>query len=367
VLAGWLIVGVSASALAQPAQQVDLDELPEAFRAVEEDYARQRGPVVDGTEHVNGVRLVQDHLMPYANDASPFYTGLDAQFMARVREEAARGGPLGPADLYRISLEVNGQQMDELGFGPTGDRFRSLVTVHDALKATGRALQVGRATEQDMRALVGDAFFDDYVRDLGRPYSVNDANRLGEAFLAETLQPIGNGQDYTGRYYHMFGSAVASLNGRLTGLTPGIHARMVNIQSVKRDLQEQTRDYYGDGLLGDFLVAAAGPVGAVASGFGSFGEYTIVHHHKAAADEAGVDIGAALRKAPDLPSLVSDDSGLAGGPAVSDYARGVTDPTFVPDDGDVSVPPTPPSSTSDDPTANDPTGSDGSSAAQPTP
>ena len=93
--------------------------------------------MVDGTEGVSPWRLLREHLQPYAMDESPYGTGLENQLLARARR-ARRKGRLGPADLYRLSLELN-----------QGNRLNALLTVHDAIKKTGRGLQVGEATPDD--------------------------------------------------------------------------------------------------------------------------------------------------------------------------------------------------------------------------
>lgn len=319
VAAGLLLLCLPSAEAKSPRErswlhtkQVDLASLPEKFKQAERDYVAASGQqVTNGTTDVSSWRFLRDHLQPYDTESSKFRTGKEAALMAKVRALATQryknNGPrIQPEDLYRLSLEVNG-----------GDRLKALTTVHDALKDTGRGYQTGAGhSEKTMRGLVGDRFFDRHLN--GQKWTPKKSNAMGEAFLRRVLAPIGNETDQTGKYYHMFGTASGSLIGGWGRVSPRIHAHMVNNKTVMDKLEKQTRDYYGDNMFGSFMAAASRPVGAIASGLGSWGEYTIVHKDKWSADKTGVDIGKALA---DTTPPEPKTNGLPGAPVVSDYAK----------------------------------------------
>jgi hypothetical protein len=321
VVAIWL--ALTTVAVAQPygpGEPVDLEGLPAAFLAVEQEYLARGGSLRAGTEGIGSARLLRDHLIPYANDDSTFYTGLEEAFMERVRLAAPldSGVRLDPADLYRIGLEVTG-----------GDRMAALLTAHDALKRVGRAAQVGRVGPEQVRPLVG-GFYDDYVASRGGydfrggDFSLSrDTNALGEAYLSQILQPIGTPMDYTGRYYHLFGTAAANLVGGLGEIAHVVHGRQVNFKRglVGQLRQARKQEGFWDTFYGYTAIPGVGLLGLL-----GFGTYTDVDP-KYQADLAGAAVGDALEDAPDtLESGASPNDGLPGRPVVSSYARDVLDP-----------------------------------------
>ncbi len=64
------------------------------------------------------------------------------------------------------------------------------------------------------------------------------ADKMGEAFMAENFAMMGNYDDYTGNYYHMFGTAASSVSGTMANVATYGHASLVNFGSVKGNFDE---------------------------------------------------------------------------------------------------------------------------------
>ena len=271
--------------------QVDLDTLPGKFSQIEKEYSQSTGiKIKDSSKDVKGVTgydFVKNHLQPYDLTTSNYNTGKEEELMQKVqdlaKEKKLNGEKIQPEDLYRLSLELN-----------DGDRFKALVTVHDALKMTGRGEQMGSefTTEKSMKNKVGEEFFNNYVAKHGGNYNPDMANEMGEAFLAENFARMGSPDDYTGKYYHMFGTAAGALVGGLARTATYLHAFGCNSKTNMDNKQNEVREFYGDNVVGDTLGWLARPAVLIASGFGTFyGQYTTENTDKWNADKTGVKIG----------------------------------------------------------------------------
>lgn len=277
---------------------VDLKALPEQFSKIESDYcARHNKAVTDSSDAVSSFDFLNNHLKPYDILESKYRTGKEYDLMTEVQtlaqENKKTGKKIGPDDLYRLSLELN-----------DGDRFKALVTVQDALKMTGRASQVGTESAQDMKKLVGEDFFNDYVKKNGGKYSPDMANKMGEAYLTKNFKPIGSYSDFTGRYYHMFGTASASTSGFLGDVATVTHAAQRNFKGNLEANHKYLRQDYWNGvpIMEQFSKYIVTPVISVFAGGHFYGEYTTVGHDKWGADKTGMSIAHHL-KASDQPEI----------------------------------------------------------------
>lgn len=272
--------------------RVDQSKLPEAFAKVEADYTTQTGkPVTDSSADVSTYDLLKNHMQPYDIMESKYRTGKEKAFMSGVqqlaKENKATNTKIMPEDLYRIALEVN-----------DGDRFKALVTVHDSLKMTGRAYEVGTAhsgEDTHIKDMVGEDFFNNYINTQGGTYKPEMADKMGEAFMAQNFAIMGNVDDYTGNYYHMFGTAASSVSGEMADLATYGHASLVNFGSVKGHFDE----VYGTNESQNKVIRTVKDVGssmsAVLTGGFFWGRYTTERPDKWSSDKTGLAIADRLK------------------------------------------------------------------------
>lgn len=277
--------------VASQSRVVDLDALPQKFVQVESEYTKTHGKAVtDSSSQVSSYDFLKNHLQPYDILDSKYRTGKEADLMkqvqAQIKQNEGTGKKIEPEDLYKMALELN-----------DGDRFKALVTVQDALKMTGRAEQVGTNSAREMKELVGEEFFNNYVQKNGGTYKPDMANKMGEAFMQKNFKPIGSFSDFTGRYYHMFGTAAGSASGPLGNIATVAHAAQINFKgNLDQNHKTLGQDYWnGVPVMEQFSKYVVTPVISMFAGGHFYGEYTTVGHHKWDADKTGMAISRELK------------------------------------------------------------------------
>lgn len=268
-------------------QPVDTSKLPDEFVNVESEYRKRTGkPVIDGSEDISTYDLLTNHLQPYDIMDSKYRTHKEKDLMAAVQKEASEnkvtGKKMTPTDLYRLSLDIN-----------EGNRFKALLTVQDALKMTGRSMEVGTAFEGNdvhIKDMVGEEFFNAYVKAHGGQYKPEMGDKMGEEFLSRNFAPIGPALDFTGKYYHLFGTATAATSGMIGDMATYGHASLVNFASVKGDFDR----VYGTKETKNSIARTVKDVGssmsAVLTGGFFWGRYTTEQQDKWEADKTGLNI-----------------------------------------------------------------------------
>lgn len=272
--------------------RVDKEKLPEAFAQAETEYIQKTGKhITDSSKDVSTYDFLTNHLQPYDIMDSKYRSGKEKEFMAGVQQLVNQNNgtrkKIAPEDLYRIALEVN-----------DGDRFKALLTVQDSLKMTGRAYEVGTAfgTEEiHIKDMVGEEFFNNYVKNHGGEYKPEMANKMGEAFLSENLAPMGNYDDFTGNYYHMFGTAAGSVSGEIADAATLGHAALKNFASVKGHFDDVYGTNETKNVVGRTIKDVGSSMSAVLTGGFFWGEYTTGNPEKWGADLSGLNIAARLK------------------------------------------------------------------------
>ena len=331
---------------------VNLNNVPRDLKTVEREYTARTGNEITGTgkdySFFDALDVLVSHEYLNSTTNSAYRTHKEDELMqAMVRQYKETGQQLGPADIYRISLDLN-----------NGNREQALLTAEDAIKYTGRTFKTGAFKDPEAKIvnMVGKEYFEDFVeneiglekpaegfdyyqtlnnynQEHGSDKMKNDFGEIGRKLLGEILQPIGNGQDSAGRYYHMFGTAALTNANSSVGLLGTIgHAAFANlfgntdyfgdvirsigtgfnpeytpspIGKVGIDLRDNIKDLLVNhrsdtdnvenilNILADSGAVALG-VGSTFATLGTFGPYTYANPDKWESDKTGVFSGIGL-------------------------------------------------------------------------
>jgi hypothetical protein len=196
-------------------------------------------------------------------DMKEFVTGHEETLATSIADDHNRTGQkLEPDDIYRLSLDLN-----------EGDRHKAMLTAQNTIRMLGRP-EVSGMTDQDVKNIIGEQFYNDTSTAIeqksGKKFT--PAGQIGEAYLKEHLAPIGKENDYTGKYYHLFGTATANTGGLISRAAPYGHAVIVDAARGVDQGQKYADDFRTkhniekDSLLGK-ATGFAGSVGGAVYGF----------------------------------------------------------------------------------------------------
>ena len=201
---------------------VNLAKLPVLFKKVEQNYNNTHKTKVTVDKDISTTGMVFGHLGDYKILELGYRTHKENKLMEDVRKlssiKAKSGKKVEPQDIYKISLELN-----------KGDRIKALITAQDALKMTGWAREIGSVYDDKVgiEKLVGEKFFNNYVKKHGGEFNESMADKMGEAYLASVLTPIKDNKDFAGKYYHLFGTAAAGSTGKFGETATNIYGKIL--------------------------------------------------------------------------------------------------------------------------------------------
>ena len=213
---------------------VNLKNLPNLFVQTEKNYEKKFNDEVttslfNSYEFSNILSKYNLHMLRDQED----------DLMKKVREQREKqpDRKLEPQDLYGMALELC-----------DGNRIKAIITVHNAIKMTGRAEEAESSEHEifGIKNLVGDKFYTQYVKEHGGKYDQDMASDMGEAYLSETLAPINGEKDYTGNYYHMFGTMAVRETGVIGTLSTYVHALSVKLKAYKNGTNSEYTKWEAD-------------------------------------------------------------------------------------------------------------------------
>ncbi|MCE1245829.1 MAG: annexin [Firmicutes bacterium] len=190
---------------------IDQDKLLSDIDNVNNQYKAKGGKLKDSSGERNGALLIAHLSTPgdgFSSQGVPASneTGKEFKLYQAIQKESQTSGKkLNPADVYRLSLELN-----------EGDKFNAMLTAHNTLRAAARGGDSYLGTQADRKEF---------------KYGTYGASSDHE-FMKNNLQSISGGNDETGGWYHMFGTATAAMK---TGSMASKGMSMFESYLVSRD------------------------------------------------------------------------------------------------------------------------------------